>query len=389
MLYRRGHVWWYRFKFAGRRFAESAKSTSKEIARRAELKRRRELEEGYHGLRKREAPQALKAAAESWLEMKQPTLAAKSYLIEKTNLGHVLPVLGQRLLSDIDANDIGRYQQGRLTERAAPKTVNLEVGTLRAILRRHRLWANLQPDVRMLSTPDDIGKALAPQDEKRLLDACAESRSRSLLPAVLVALNTGMRYSELRLLRWEQVDLRNRTVRVGKSKTEAGAGRTIPLNDRATKVVQFWADQFANRKPEHFVFPSERYGAAGDEFKPCVYGVDPTRAINSWKESWESAKAHAKVTIRFHDLRHTCVTRMLEGGVPLSVVACILGWSAATTARMAKRYGHIGQVAQRQAVAVLDQPPKKLKRAKRAERSLTPAESQKSTTEQRIGSRPN
>jgi hypothetical protein len=45
---------------------------------------------------------------------------------------------------------------------------------------------------------------------------------------------------------------------------------------------------------------------------------------------------------------------MLEGGVPLSVVASILGWSPATTARMAKRYGHIGQLAQRQAVAVLD-----------------------------------
>ncbi len=52
---------------------------------------------------------------------------------------------------------------------------------------------------------------------------------------------------------------------------------------------------------------------------------------------------------------------MLEGGVLLSVVASILGWSAATTARMAKRYGHIGQVAQRQAVAILDKLPKSKK----------------------------
>jgi hypothetical protein len=48
--------------------------------------------------------------------------------------------------------------------------------------------------------------------------------------------------------------------------------------------------------------------------------------------------------------------QLLEGGVPLSVVASILGWSPATTARMAKRYGHIGQVAMRQAVDVLDKP---------------------------------
>jgi hypothetical protein len=57
---------------------------------------------------------------------------------------------------------------------------------------------------------------------------------------------------------------------------------------------------------------------------------------------------------------------MLEGGVPLSVVASILGWSPATTARMAKRYGHIGHVAMRQAVEVLEKksPGRRIARAK-------------------------
>jgi integrase len=354
MLYRRGSTWWYKFKFAGRVFRESVKSNSKDVARRAELKRRRDLEEGYHGLKKRDAPQTLKVASGEWLEMKRPTLAPKSYLIEKTNLGHMLPVIGHKLLTDIGAEDVSRYQQYRIKENASPKTVNLEVGTLRAILRRHRLWANIQPDVRMLPVRDDIGKAMSLKDEKKLLDVCADSRSRSLLPAVMVALNTGIRYSELRLLRWQQIDLVKRTVRVGKSKTEAGTGRTIPLNDRASKLLQFWSERFPDRQPEHFVFPSERYGAGGDKFEPCVYDSDPTRAINSWKEAWESAKENAGVSVRFHDLRHTCVTRMLEGGAPLSVVAAIMGWSPATTVRMAKRYGHIGQLAQRQAVKLLD-----------------------------------
>jgi len=63
-----------------------------------------------------------------------------------------------------------------------------------------------------------------------------------------------------------------------------------------------------------------------------------------------------------------CFAGMLEGGVPLSVVASILGWSPATTARMAKRYGHIGQVAQRQAVAVLDV---KIKRPRSSKKKAT------------------
>ena len=116
----------------------------------------------------------------------------------------------------------------------------------------------------------------------------------------------------------------------------------------------FWAERFPDRKPEHYVFPSERYGAAGDDFTAHTYLTDPTKPINRLKESWERAKANSSVKCRFHDLRHTACTRLLEGGVSLPVVASILGWSAATTVRMAKRYGHIGQSAQREAVRVLD-----------------------------------
>jgi integrase len=371
MLYRRGGVWWWKFAFAGRTFRESAKTTSKDVARRAELKRRRELEEGYHGLKRRSAPESFSVAAAKWLELKKPTISAKSYIIEKTNLGHIKPVLGKLLLSDVSADDIARYQTQRLKEKArpygdkltSPKTVNLEVGTIRAILRRHRLWANLQPDVRLLSTRDDVGQALSSEEEKTLLHACSLSRSRSLMPVVLLSLNTGMRYSELRLLKWTQVDLEARAIKVGKSKTEAGAGRVIPLNSKASEILRFWAEAFPRRVPEHYVFPSERYGAGGDQFEVMVFDTDPEKPMTSWKEAWESVKKNTGLSVRFHDLRHTCVTRMLEGGAPLSVVASILGWSPATTVRMAKRYGHIGQVALRKAVEILDEKPKKTGRS--------------------------
>jgi hypothetical protein len=46
---------------------------------------------------------------------------------------------------------------------------------------------------------------------------------------------------------------------------------------------------------------------------------------------------------------------MLEAGVPFSVVVTIMGWSPSTTVRMARRYGHIGQTAQRQAVNALSE----------------------------------
>jgi integrase len=351
-LYKRGDVWWYKFRFAGQVVRESSKSESKTVAKDAERARHRELEGSFNRISRPRTAQLFSAAAETWLRTKTAHLSPRSVIIERANLKHLNPYFGKMLLCDVAADDIARYQAGRLEKDAAPKTVNLEVGTLRAILRKNRLWASIQPDVRMLRTREDIGRAISRDEEDALLEACRASRSRSLYPAVLVALNTCMRYSELRLLRWGQVDLNSCTLTVGHSKTESGTGRLLPLNDRAVAILGFWASLFPLREPGHFVFPAERYGASGDG-ATVVYDSDPTRPIGRWKEAWESAKIRAAVSFRFHDLRHTGCTRMLEAGVPFSVVATIMGWSPSTTVRMARRYGHIGQTAQRQAVNVL------------------------------------
>jgi integrase len=353
-IYKRGDVWWYKFRFAGQMIRESSKSGSKTVAKEAERARRRELEGSFNCISKPRTAQLFSAAADTWLKAKIAHLSPRSVIIERANLKHINPWFGKMLLCDIAADDIAHYQASRLEQGAAPKTVNLEVGTLRAILRKNRLWASIQPDVRMLRVREDVGRAISRDEEAALLEACRASRSRSLYPAALVALNTCMRYSELRLLRWGQVDFNSCTLTVGHSKTESGTGRFLPLNDRAVAILRFWGGLFPGREPSHFVFPTERYGASGDGMT-VVFNSDPTRPIGRWKEAWESAKLRSGVSCRFHDLRHTGCTRMLEAGVPFSVVATIMGWSASTTVRMARRYGHIGQTAQRQAVNTLNE----------------------------------
>jgi len=333
--------------------------------------------------------------------LKDLTLAASSQRIERHNLKHLLPHFGKCLVTDIEAKDVNRYQHSRLDAGASPKTVNLEVGTLRAILRRHRVWAEIQQDIRMLPVRDDVGHSLTSEEEAALLSACLRSRSRCLHPAVMIALNTGMRYSEIRLLQWKQVDFVANFLTVGKSKTPNGTGRVIPLNARILSVLEIWAAHFPNRRPGHYVFPFEKYGARGEEdsfgFTAGIvtYDKDPTKPIGDWKEAWEKARERAGAILRgereepkpakpaysrkkkmakgkplkpvsekesieskslkcrFHDLRHTAVTRLLEAGIPYPVVASIMGWSAATAIRMAKRYGHIGQKSLRDAMDVL------------------------------------
>ena len=410
-------VWWYDFIFEGQRVRESAKTRSKTVAKDAEKTRRRELEESYNGIKRRDRAKLFSVAAGEWLELKSLTLAASSQRIERDNLKHLLPHFEKRLVSDIQAKDVSRYQERRLTEKASPKTINLEVGTLRAILRRHRIWAEIQQDVRMLPTIDDVGHALSAEEESAVLSACLQSRSRSLYRAVMLALNTGMRYSEIRLLQWRQVDFSTKVLTVGKSKTQTGTGRAIPLNARILSVLEMWAAQFPNRQPDHYVFPFEKCGAKGelDSFgftaDVVIYDTDPTRAIGDWKEAWKMAKQRAAAILRgrgeepertwqksecekcaegteeksnakngkqqpeslkcrFHDLRHTAVTRLLEAGVPYPVVASMMGWSAATAIRMAKRYGHIGSHALQHAANVLGRTKISLGSLKKSPKSI-------------------
>jgi integrase len=357
MLYRRGQVWWYKFRFAGRVFRESTKTVSKTLARQAERKRHQKLEEAIHGIRKRVAPVSFSVAADDWMKLKKPTWATKSYEVEERNLKHVKPVVGSFLLIDITAEDVADYQKSRLKAGASPKTINLEVGSIRAILRRHRLWAHIQPDVKMMTVRETAGKALTTDEENRLLEACRLRRSRALLPVVTLALHTGLRRGEIQSLRWSQIDFLNRMLTVGTTKTEAGSGRVIPLNERALMTLQVWATNFPEREPEHFVFPWEHYGLAGNDRKSHAKTMDPSIPIGDIKTGWEAAKAEARVESRFHDLRHTACTRLLERGASLSVVASIMGWSASTTAKMAMRYGHIGNDVRRAALDALVQAP--------------------------------
>jgi hypothetical protein len=119
---------------------------------------------------------------------------------------------------------------------------------------------------------------------------------------------------------------------------------------------------------------------AGDKFEPKAYQTDPTVPIGDVKEAWEAAKLRAgkvlnggdgseqnaagqadttertepkeiqPLACRFHDLRHTAVSRMLDAGVPIAKVAKIVGWSPATMVLMAARYGHFALEELRSAV---------------------------------------
>ena len=358
-LYKRsGGIWWYEFVVHGRRYRESTGTTSDHLAQKIERKRHRDLEAAAGGIETEKVrPVLFSVAADDWLKLKTPTLADKTQAMYTSDVAHLKPHFGKLLVTDITARDIADYVKDRKQAKVADKSIRNELGTLRAVLKRHRRWEVIKEDVALPRGREDVGQALSLDEEERLLKACATSYSRSLIVAVTIALNTGMRHDEIRLLRWRQVDLTNNAITVGKSKTEHGAGRAVPLNQRALKALEDWSRQFPDRKPQHYVFPSEKVGHSFEAGMMTCYDTDPTKPILSWKTAWTTSRTAAGVSCRFHDLRHTTVTRLLERGASFAIVATVMGWSPGTATKMARRYGHIGKSAQRDALALLDGSP--------------------------------
>jgi integrase len=372
--YKGSKVWTMDFHIHSQRIRESTGTRSKTLATDIERKRRRELEEGTAGIRKRKQPKLFSLAADEWVEAKTPDWAPNTLTGELANLKHLKPVFGRKLVVDIDPKDVRSYQDDRLEEEASPKTINNEIGTLRSILRRSGAWARIQPEVSMLPPGEEIGKAITPEEERALLDACGKSRSRSLLPFVILTLETGARKNTVRTLQWKNINFADRCLQFGKDKTSAGTGRIIPLNQRALATLTFWAERFPARKPDHFVFPTEKYGLDGEagylNGQVTPYEVNPAKPMGSWKTAWKAARKLAGRTlsgkpeeeeaeplaVRTHDLRHTAISRMIDGGVPLPKIAKIVGWSPSTMVKMAARYGHFNTDELRAAVEAISRP---------------------------------
>ena len=128
-VYRRGDVWWYKFRFAGQMIRESAKTGSKTVAREAERQRRRELEAGYNNLQDKrdQRVRTISQVAAEFLEqyrLKTP----KSAVFAEYAIGHLSEHLGKRMMVDLDEDAVKAYQTARLKEKASPKTINEEVG---------------------------------------------------------------------------------------------------------------------------------------------------------------------------------------------------------------------------------------------------------------------
>jgi len=249
------------------------------------------------------------------------------------------------VLSDLTEERMREYVRQRQADGASGRTINMELGELsRAI---GRTWRELWPRVKKLEERKDLGRAISPEEQGKLLDAAAKLRSPVVRTAIPLLMLTGMRSGEAFSLRWRQVNLFERTVTVGRAKTSSGTGRVIPINDDFASLFAshraWFVDRFGEPQPEHCVFP---FGSP----QP----TEPDKPVTDISSGWDLVRSVARVSCRLHDLRHTFCTRLAENGVPESTMLALMGHMSRA---MLERYSHIRMAAKREAVAAITLRP--------------------------------
>jgi site-specific recombinase XerD len=341
--FKRGGVWWYKFYFAGQLIRESSKSTSKTVAKEAEKERRRELEAGYNSIKdvRQQRVRSLEDIIDEYLVGYR--LRYRSATFAEHALGHVSRLLGTKLVVDVDEATVLGYQESRLREKAAPKTINEEVRFLLKMLGDpgELIRARLRKKKQLkLAVGRHIGKAFDSEETERLIERARLSKSSHMYPAFMLARNGALRDTEIKTLTWGRVNFTAKTVQVGRAKSDAGEERIVPMNSELYEALV-----------DHRAWYLERFGATPDDWYVFAWGKptpsDPTRHVTSLKTAWKTVRAKAKVKGRWHDNRHTLITELAESGAGDETIMEIAGH---VDRQMLRHYSHIRMKAKRTAL---------------------------------------
>ena len=259
-------------------------------------------------------------------------------------------------MSDINTWLVEGWRKRQRESGNQPVTVNRNLQRLQALLSKAVQWkvierhpfAGLKPlkydrsgRVRYLSVEEELRlrEALVKReselrDARNRFNRWRQARGRELLPSrsdefvdhlrpiVLLALNTGLRRSEIFNLCWKDIDLSAKWLTVVGATAKSGQTRRLPLNAEAFAILNGWQKQYGVSRSDARVFP----GATGNRL---------TTITTAWRGL---AKLANFSNFRFHDLRHHFASRMVQSSIDLNVVRELLGHSDIA---MVLRYAHL------------------------------------------------
>jgi integrase len=323
-LMKRGNIWWSFLHRDGIRHAQSTGTSNFRQATRIERQFQEELNLRRHQLVE-PCPEMI--VSELW----------GHFLVEgdckawhKDRMKVVLPHWGATPIGRIHKSMVTDYRRRRhAAKTVTDTTINRDLECLRHILfwavEEGILTANPLKDLHLTPERRKPRSILGLDEEAKLLSAAAPH----LRSIIVMSLDTGMRRGEITSEVWEHVDFNRNLLFVSHSKTAGGEGREIPFTARVHDLLN------VERKEEGLLF---------------TFKGKPIRII---KTAWKAAIRRAGIRyLRFHDLRHTFNSRLMEAGVIQDVRKVLMGHS--TGEDINSRYTHVELPAKREAIRKLE-----------------------------------
>ena len=281
---------------------------------------------------------------DEWLRSGKSRLKESTYIKYETILEkHIKPKLGACDPLAVTAELVGRFSEELLCQEAlSPKTVRDILGVLGSVIKHISRRLPGMMNVVEIAYPREVKKemrVLSKEEQKRLVSFLMTDMD-SCKFGILLALFTGLRIGELCALRWENISLQERTVKISgtmqrlknmeadapaKTKVMIGqpksgnSSRIIPLMD----WLVVWGEKICPENRQTFVLTSV------EEF------MEPRALQYRLKKYTQSCGLEG---VHFHTLRHTFATRCVEVGFEIKSLSDILGH--ATTTIMLERYVH-------------------------------------------------
>ena len=337
---KRGSVYWMYFMQDGVRVQQTTGCTNKRDAQDFEAAYKVKLRMGQVGLEPKRKPIPFKKAVEDFLTSleSEGTVRPNTKRAYMLTSKHLVEQFRTKQCDRITTEDIERYRQKRLNQRAertkkniSPATVNRELATLRVIFNRlvrsNDLQKNPVSDIKFLKENTEAWRVISESEERLYLMACVPH----LRDIAILMLECGCRPEELFRLERKNVNLDKRYIFVPNGKTKA-ARRQIPLTERAFKIL----DSRLKRSSGEYVFANPETG------KP-ITGV---------KTAHRAAIRRSGVkAFRLYDLRHTFASRFIESTGDLVTLAALLGHSSIA---LVTRYAHPAEEHKVQAIRKME-----------------------------------
>lgn len=251
---------------------------------------------------------------------------------------YILPRFGSYRIGRLPADEIENWLLDEIAGGLAESTVHRHYRTLRRVLQ-----VAVEKEKIPVNPCDRVQPPRVPRREMRFLTwaeviALAEAHPDRYRALIYLAVDSGMRWSELIGLRRSRLDVRRAKVRVTEQlvrlqggewvRTEpktAGSIRSITMSAVTAQMIDGHVQQFACPGPDGLVFPN----GAGN----------PLASSSFWNNVFSPARVRSGVTCRFHDLRHTSVALAIAEGAHPKAIQTRMGHSSINVTL--DRYGHL------------------------------------------------